>query len=95
MKKPLKKDYCTQTAMTAMMNANEGTEKYVYFDSKSYAKDAEKYIEHLEKIMRLTSGNLRDLAISVNAGHLLSPEQSKVNSSSCHDLADRLYNATI
>jgi hypothetical protein len=87
MKRPIKKDYYSQNALSAAINANEGSEKYVIFDSKQYAKDAEKYIEHITKVMRLTAGNLRDVAVGLGQAHK--------DYSTIHELADRLYNATM
>lgn len=51
MKKPIKKNYCTKTWFTEWVNADKkpGEPKVVSFDSKAYAKDAERYIEYLEK----------------------------------------------
>lgn len=46
--KPLRKNYESQTAISQMMNANEGKNKYVIVDWKNYAKDLEKYIVYLE-----------------------------------------------
>lgn len=52
--KPLRKHYESQSLLTALMNNKEGKEKYVSFDARNYAYDAERYIEWQEKeIIRL------------------------------------------
>lgn len=52
MKKPLKKDYCVP------LSPDPENKTLVSFDSKGYAKAAEKYIEFLEaKIKNLTLKN--------------------------------------
>lgn len=56
--KPLRKKYESQSTITRLMNANEGTDKYVNVDWKSYAKDLEKYVEHLEGMFTLACNEL-------------------------------------
>jgi len=58
-------------------------------------REMEAKIERYEAIMKLTSGNLRDLAISVRSLHLRTPQDSEKDFSSLHELANRLYNATL
>ncbi len=62
----------------------------MYTAITSQTKEMEAKIKLYESIMRLTSANLRDLAISIGRF-----ENRGNNAAACHDLADRLYNATI
>lgn len=85
MKKPLASDYTT--ILVEPKGGDPVNKKWVSFDSKGYAKAAESYIEHLEKVMKLTSGNMRDIAACMGQAH-------KDYGAVC-ELADRLYNETI
>jgi hypothetical protein len=55
MKKPIKKDYCKPFMLDASITQ---------FDSKSYARDAAAYIEHLEQINKELINSLAEILSS-------------------------------